>query len=284
MVAMTDSILAFQGVAGAYSHIACQARYPSMQTLPCRSFEDAFEAVRSRKAKLAMIPIENSLGGRVADIHQLLPESGLFIIDEHFQPVHHCLMAPKGSSIETVKRARSHPQALAQCREQLRVLGVEPVTHADTADAARLAAEENDPETGAIASRLAGETYGLSILRERIEDRLGNTTRFVIMSRDRSDPEVGTNCMISFVFQVRSLPAALYKSLGGFATNGVNITKLESYMTDASFSVAQFYAEVEGHPAEKHVDRAMEELQYFSKKVRILGVYPKNSYRRADND
>lgn len=280
---MTDSILAFQGVAGAYSHLACQARFPSMQTLPCRSFEDAFEAVRSRQAKLAMIPIENSLGGRVADIHQLLPESGLFIIDEHFQPVHHCLLAPQGANIDSVKRVRSHPQALAQCREQLRVLGVEPVAHADTADAARLAAEENDPATGAIASRLAGETYGLNILRERIEDRLGNTTRFLVMSRDRSDPQVGTPSMISFVFQVRSLPAALYKSLGGFATNGVNITKLESYMTDASFSVAQFYAEVEGHPADKPVDRAMEELQYFSKKVRILGVYPRNAFRQSDD-
>lgn len=284
MAAMTDSLLAFQGVAGAYSHLACQARFPSMQTLPCRSFEDAFDAVRSGKAKMAMIPIENSLGGRVADIHHLLPESGLFIIDEHFQPVHHCLLAPHGATFETLRRVRSHPQALAQCREQLRVLGVEPIAHADTADAARLAGEEQDIETGAIASRLAGETYDLTVLRERIEDRLGNTTRFLIMSRDRSDPEVGTNSMISFVFQVRSLPASLYKALGGFATNSVNITKLESYMTDDSFSVAQFYAEVEGHPAEKNVDRAMEELQYFSKKVRILGVYPKNDFRRTDSD
>jgi len=278
---MTDSLLAFQGVPGAYSHLACVARFPEMQTLPCHSFEDAFEAVRSRQAKLSMIPIENSLGGRVADIHQLLPGSGLYIIDEHFQPVHHCLLAPHGASIDSLKRVLSHPQALAQCREQLRVLGVEPVDHSDTAGAAQEAAARQDSETGAIASKLAGETYGLNILRERIEDRLGNTTRFVVMSRDRIDPESGTDSMISFIFQTRSQPAALYKALGGFATNGVNITKLESYHVDASFTVAQFYAEVEGHPADKAVDRAIEELQYFSEKVRILGVYPKNDFRAA---
>lgn len=280
-VDMTDSILAFQGVAGAYSHLACQARFPSMQTLSCHSFEDTFEAVRSGNAHLLMIPIENSLGGRVADIHQLLPGSGLFIIDEHFQPVHHCLLAPKGANIEELTRVLSHPQALAQCREQLRVLNIEPVAHTDTADAARLAAQNNDPHTGAIASKLAAETYGLEILRERVEDRLGNTTRFVVMSRNRTDPEVGTESMMSFVFQTRSQPAALYKALGGFATNGVNITKLESYITDASFSVAQFYAEIEGHPADKNVDRAMEELQYFSEKVRILGAYPRNDFRSS---
>jgi len=278
---MTDSLLAFQGVPGAYSHLACVARFPDMETLPCHSFEDAFEAVRSGRAKLSMIPIENSLGGRVADIHQLLPGSGLYIIDEHFQPVHHCLLAPKGASIEGLKRVYSHPQALAQCREQLRVLGVEPIAYSDTAGAAQEAASRQDPETGAIASKLAGETYGLEILRERIEDRLGNTTRFVVMSRDRVDPESGTDSMISFIFQTRSQPAALYKALGGFATNGVNITKLESYHVDANFTVAQFYAEVEGHPADKAVDRAMEELQYFSEKVRILGVYPKNAFRDA---
>jgi len=278
---MTDSLLAFQGVPGAYSHLACVARFPEMETLPCHSFEDAFEAVRSRRAKLSMIPIENSLGGRVADIHQLLPGSGLYIIDEHFQPVHHCLLAPKGASIESLKRVYSHPQALAQCREQLRVLGVEPVAYSDTAGAAQEAAARQDPETGAVASKLAAETYGLEILRERIEDRLGNTTRFVVMSRDRVDPESGTDSMISFIFQTRSQPAALYKALGGFATNGVNITKLESYHVDANFTVAQFYAEVEGHPADKAVDRAMEELQYFSEKVRILGVYPKNAFREA---
>ena len=278
---MTDSKLAFQGVPGAYSHLACQERFPDKEILPCHSFEAAFEAVRAGDASLVMIPIENSLGGRVADIHHLLPESGLFIIDEHFQPVHHCLLAPAGGSIDGLKRVLSHPQALSQCRELIGALGVDPVAHADTAGAASEVADRNDPETGAIASKLAAESYGLSVLRDRVEDRLGNTTRFIIMSRNRRDPDVGVDSMMSFVFQTRSQPAALYKALGGFATNGVNITKLESYITDTSFTVAQFYAEIEGHPAIKNVDRAMEELQYFSEKVRILGVYPKNEFRNS---
>ena len=276
--------IAFQGEPGAYSHLACNEAYPEFEPVPCESFDDAFAAVSDGSASLAMIPIENSLGGRVADMHHLLPESSLYIINEHFHPVQHCLLAPAGATLEGLKRIESHTQALAQCRGLIRELGVEAVHAADTAGAARDVAERGDPTVGAIASKLAGEIYSLQNLRTRIEDRLGNTTRFVVMSRARTEPDPRDGpCMTSLVFQVRSIPASLYKALGGFATNGINITKLESYIVDASFTVAQFYAEIEGHPSDPHVAHAIEELQFFCAKLKILGTYPQHPFRTTNS-
>jgi len=276
------SKIAFQGEPGAYSHLACIEAYRDHEPLACESFEAAFAAVSKGDAGLAMIPIENSLGGRVADIHYLLPESRLYIINEHYQSVQHCLLAPKGAKLSGLRQVESHTQALAQCRGMIQELGLQVLHSADTAGAARAVAERADPSMAAVASSLAAEIYGLDILRSRIEDRLGNTTRFVIMSRTRIEPDLQDGpCMTSFVFQVRSIPAALYKSLGGFATNGINITKLESYIIDASFTVAQFYAEIDGHPAQKHVAQALEELQYFSAKLKILGTYPQHEFRQS---
>ena len=278
-----DNKIAYQGVPGAYSHKACVEAYPDMDPVACESFEDAFAAVADGRARLAMITIENSVGGRVADIHHLLPDSGLYIIDEHFQSVQHQLLAVEGATLETIENVTSHVQALSQCRHLIAELNLKPVQSADTAGAAKQLAESGDQTTAAIASQLAGEIYGLKVLRSRIEDRIGNTTRMVVMSRQRVEPDPSSGpCMTSLVFQVRSVPAALYKSLGGFATNGINITKLESYITDASFTVAQFYAKIEGHPSDRHVDMALDELQYFSAKMKILGTYPANAFRRRD--
>ncbi len=278
-----NPVIAYQGVPGAYSHLASIEVFPDLTPLSCPTFEDAFHAVESGRAGFAMIPIENSLGGRVADIHHLLPESNLYIVGEHFQPVHHNLLAPKGATLETVREARSHTQALAQCRDTLRELRIKAVHAADTAGSAREIAELNDPSVAAIASSLAAETYDLEVLRSRVEDKIGNVTRFVIMSRTRIEPDpLEGPSMSSFVFTVRSVPASLYKSLGGFATNGVNMIKLESYISVADYSVARFYAEIEGHPSEKHVDRALEELQYFTTRVKMLGTYPQNPFRFQD--
>ena len=273
------STIAFQGQPGAYSHLACRSVYPEMAAAPCENFEDAFAAVKEHRAARAMIPIENSLGGRVADIHHLLPDSGLYIVAEHFQRVEHHLLGQAGASLGDIKVVYSHQQALAQCRELIRELGLTAVVRADTAGAAREIAERGDPTEAAIASSLAGETYNLVSLRSRIEDKLGNTTRFVVMSPSRSDPSPQTPSMVSLIFQVRSVPAALYKALGGFATNGINVVKLESYITDSAFTVAQFYAEIEGHVANIQVDRALEELQYYSTMMKVLGVYPVHPYR-----
>jgi len=275
--------IAFQGEPGAYSHLACREACPGFEPVACESFEDAFSAVTRGDAAQAMIPIENSLGGRVADIHYLLPESRLYIVNEHFQSVKHCLLAPRGATLGDLKQVESHTQALAQCRGMIQELGLKVRHSADTAGAARAVAERGDPSVAAIASSLAGEIYALETLRTRIEDRLGNTTRFVIMSRTRVEPDLGDGpCMTSLVFQVRSIPAALYKALGGFATNGINITKLESYIVDASFTVAQFYAEIDGHPSEKHVAQALEELQFFSTKLKLIGTYPQHEFRRTN--
>lgn len=275
--------IAFQGVPGAYSEMACHEAYPRMETVPCASFEDAFAAVASGDTELAMIPIENSLGGRVADIHHLLPDSGLYIVDEHFQSVQHYLLAVHGTRLEDLRSVTSHVQALSQCRHLIAELGLKAVVAADTAGAAAALAESGDRTTAAIASALAGEIYGLNALRARVEDRIGNTTRMVVMSRVRREPDPRDGpCMTSIVFQVRSVPAALYKALGGFATNGINITKLESYITDASFKVAQFYAEFEGHPSDRAVDRAFDELQFYSNKMKILGTYPSHPFRTRD--
>ncbi|HYM33269.1 MAG TPA: prephenate dehydratase [Candidatus Cybelea sp.] len=273
--------IAFQGMPGANSHIACREVYPDLQVMPCRTFDDAFAAVSEGRAALGMIPIENSVAGRVADVHHVLPESGLFIIGEHFLRVRYQLLAPPGATLDTVKRVYSHMQSLSQCRLAIRDLGLQPIDAGDNAGAAKQVAERASKEEAAIAPPLAGEIYGLQVLRSHVEDVLGNTTRFVIMARRPSEPDPNDGpCLTSFVFQVRNVPAALYKALGGFATNGINMVKLESYMTDNSFAATQFYAEIEGHPAHKAVERAMEELQFYSAKLKVLGVYLQAPFRR----
>ena len=276
-----ETRIAFQGAPGAYSHPACREKFPELDAYPCATFEDAFAAVKDGHANLGMIPIENSLAGRVADIHHLLPDSHLYVVGEHFHRVRHQLLAPKGATLESVKQVMSHEQALSQCRGMLRDLGLQPVRRADTAGAAREVAERGDPTEAAIASSLAAEIYGMEVLRSHIEDRLGNTTRFIVMARNRADPDPRSEvkALTSIIFQVRSVPAALYKALGGFATNGINVVKLESYMTDSFFTVAQFYAEIEGHVADPAVERAFDELKYFSTVFRVLGCYPASEYR-----
>ncbi|HUL09399.1 MAG TPA: prephenate dehydratase [Candidatus Acidoferrum sp.] len=274
--------IAFQGESGAYGDLACRTAYPQMATLPCATFEDTFAAVGEGRAAKAMIAIDNSLAGRVADVHHLMPESGLHIVAEHFQRVVHHLLAPKGATLQTLKTVHSHVHALPQCRRLIRELGLKAVVHADTAGAAADVAKLGDPTQAAIASELAGQIYGLVSLRADVADNAHNTTRFVIMQREPFDPDPAAGTVLtSFVFRVRSVPAALYKALGGFATNGVNIVKLESYMIDAWFTVAQFYAEIEGHPDQRSVRLALEELGFFSREVRILGVYPAHSFRRG---
>jgi prephenate dehydratase len=272
--------IAFQGAPGAYSDLACRAVRPEMETLPCRSFEDAFAAVTSGRAGLALIPIENSVAGRVADIHHLLPQSGLHIIGEHYQRVNHHLLALNGARIEGLTHIHSHIHALNQCRALIRELRLEPVVRLDTAGAAAEIAASGDRTQAVIASELAGDIHGLISLRANIEDCEHNTTRFLIMASAPVVPHPKSGpCMASLVFRVRNVPAALYKALGGFATNGVNITKIESYLVGGRFTAAQFYAEVEGHPEHKNVRLALEELDFFSRQVRILGVYPQHSYR-----
>jgi prephenate dehydratase len=281
---MSDPALtiAFQGAPGAYSDLACRTAQPAMATLPCATFEEAFAAVREGRAALAMIPIDNSVAGRVADIHHLLPDSGLHIIGEHFQQVVHHLLAPRGATIAGLKTVHSHVHALPQCRRIIGELGLKAVVHADTAGAAADVAARNDRSESAIASELAGQIYGLASLRADVADLKNNTTRFVVMRREPLDPDPASGPVItSFVFRVRSVPAALYKALGGFATNGVNITKLESYIVDGGFTVAQFYADIDGHPDQRPVRLALEELSFFSREVRILGVYPASPFRRG---
>jgi len=274
--------IAFQGLAGANSDTACRTCYPDMETLPCPSFEDAFAAVAEGKARLAMIPIDNSSAGRVADIHHLIPDSGLHIVAEHFQPIRHQLLGLPGSRRDGLRRVRSHVQALSQCRGYLRARGLEPEIAADTAGAAADLHALGDPAVAAIAPALAAEIYGLEVLDRDINDRPDNTTRFVVMAAEPLHPPLnGEPVVTSFVFRVRSVPAALYKALGGFATNGVNITKLESYIVDGFFTVAQFYADIEGHPDDRLVRLALEELSFFSREVKVLGVYPAHPFRRG---
>ncbi len=278
---MTATI-AFQGLPGAYSDLACRTAYPAMRTLPCNSFETAIEAVREGRAELAMLPCENTLAGRVPDIHHLLPESGLFVVGEHFHRVEHCLLAPKGATIEGLRRAHSHQVALGQVRHFLRQRGLTPVIEADTAGAAQLIAERNSAEDAAIASSLAAQIYGLEILAANVEDAAHNTTRFYVMARRPRTPDwAQADLMTTFVFRVRNVPAALYKALGGFATNGVNMTKLESYMLGGEFTATQFLCDVDGHPEQPGLRRALEELTFFSSEVRVLGVYPAAPFRLA---
>ncbi|MGA0563637.1 prephenate dehydratase [Ancylobacter sp. VNQ12] len=278
----TRRTVVFQGEPGANSHIACREVFPDYEAVPCATFEDAFAALKNGEADLGMIPIENSIAGRVADIHHLMPTSGLTIIGEFFLPLSHQLMAVPGASLATVKTAESHVMALGQCRNMIRKLGLKAVVGVDTAGAARLVAESGDPTRAAIASRLAAEIYGLDIIAENIEDDSHNTTRFIILAREGDwAPADNGPTVTTFVFRVRNVPAALYKALGGFATNGVNMTKLESYQLDGEFFATQFYADVDGHPDDRALKLALEELSFFSKEVRILGVYPAHEYRIA---
>jgi len=263
--------IAFQGAPGANSHIAARQHMPDGLPLPCFSFEDALDAVRDGRAGQAIIPIENSLHGRVADIHFLLPESGLSIVAEHFLRVRHCLL---GAPDERIREALSHPQALGQCRKWLRAEGIRPVAYADTAGAAALVAENPQPGVAAIAPRLAAELYGLHVHAEGIEDADQNVTRFVVLAREPRAVPAGIATMTSFVFEVKSVPAALYKAMGGFATNGVNMTKLESYLHGEFFAAAQFFVDIEGAPGTPAVDRALAELAFHSEWVRMLGTYP----------
>ncbi|GGF68511.1 prephenate dehydratase [Terasakiella brassicae] len=273
-------IIAFQGEHGAYSDLACRMSRPEMTTMPCRTFEDAFSAVRDGKAGLAMIPIENSVAGRVADIHHLLPESGLHIIGEHYQRINHHLLAVPGTKLEDVTEVYSHVHALNQCRDFLKEHKITPIVAVDTAGSAKEIAKSGDTTRAVIASELAGEIYGLTSLAADIEDAEHNTTRFVVMSKDAIVPHPKAGMSVtSFVFRVRNVPAALFKALGGFATNGVNITKLESYIVDGSFVAAQFYADCEGHPDNRNLRLALEELEFFTQTVKILGVYPPHPYR-----
>ncbi len=272
--------IAFQGEPGANSHLAIHEAYPDREALPCATFEDAFAAITAGEADLGMIPIENSLAGRVADIHHLMPDSGLHIVAEHFMPVRHQLLGPRGARLEDVRTVESHVHALGQCRKIIRKLGVRPVVAADTAGSAREVAQAGDKTRAAIASRLAAEIYDLDILAADIEDEAHNTTRFIVLSRESRWAGRDAGAVITtFVFRVRNVPAALYKTLGGFATNGVNMSKLESYMIEGNFFATQFYADVEGHPEDRNLVLALEELAFFSKEMKILGVYPAHPFR-----
>ncbi len=272
--------IAYQGEPGANSHLVCMQHYPEWEALACASFEDVFAAVESGEADLAMIPIDNSIAGRVADIHHFLPTSGLHIIGEHFLRIQFTLMGVPDSTLQTIRTVHSHVHALGQCRKVIRELGLVPVISGDTAGAAREIAELADPTQAAIAPALAAEIYGLTILREDVEDEDHNTTRFVVLSRDPDPAAADAGPVVtSFVFNVRNLPAALYKALGGFATNGVNMTKLESYMVGGEFTATQFLAEVDGHPDDPPLKRAFEELSFFTTDVKVIGVYPADDFR-----
>jgi prephenate dehydratase len=274
--------IAFQGRPGAYSDMACRVAYPGRPTLPCDSFEQTIEAVRSGAAEYGMLPCENSLVGRVPDIHALLPGSGLSIVGEHFQRIEHCLLAVPGATLADLRRVHSHAVALGQVRGTVRDLGLDAVVAADTAGAAQMVAEWNRPAEGAIASALAAEIYGLDVLRANVEDAPHNTTRFYIAANEaaHADPDTA-GLMTTFIFSVRNVPAALYKALGGFATNGVNMTKLESYMVGGAFTATEFMCDVQGHPSQPGLRGALEELQFFSREIRILGVYPQAPFRNV---
>jgi prephenate dehydratase len=281
------NLIAFQGEPGANSDTASRDMYPSMEPLPCPTFEDAFVAVESGKADLAMIPIENTIAGRVADIHYLLPASRLHIVAEYFLPIHFQLMVLPGAKFEGIKSVYSHIHALGQCRKVIRKNRWKPVVAGDTAGAARLVSEEGNPANAALAPSLAAELYHLDIVAEDVEDTDNNVTRFVVLSKEkhwavRTDP--AEKMMTTFVFRVRNVPAALYKGMGGFATNGVNMTKLESYQLGGKFFSTQFYADIEGHPDDANVALALEELGFFSRSVRILGVYKAHPFRATQSE
>jgi prephenate dehydratase len=279
--------ISFQGEPGANSDTACRDMFPDMEPLPCPTFEDAFNAVETGKADLAMIPIENTIAGRVADIHHLLPESKLHIVGEYFLPIHFQLMVLPGVKMEEIKAVYSHIHALGQCRKVIRKHRWKPVVAGDTAGAARLVAQEGVRANAALAPRLAASLYGLEIVAENVEDADHNVTRFIVLSKTqrwakRDDPE--RKMMTTFIFRVRNVPAALYKAMGGFATNGVNMTKLESYQLGGKFFSTLFYADIEGHPEDRNVKLALEELQFFSREVRILGVYETHPFRDTQSE
>ena len=272
--------IAYQGETGANSHVACAEAFPELAPLACATFEDAAWAVKSGKAVYAMIPIENTLAGRVADVHHLLPNAGLYIVGEHFLPIHFQLLAPKGSERSNITDVYSHVHALGQCRQIIRQLEATAHVSGDTAGAARQVAEWNDPTKAALAPRLAADIYGLDILAEDVEDEAHNTTRFVVLSGEPDDAEPDNGpCVTTFIFRVRNVPAALYKAMGGFATNGVNMTKLESYQLGGAFTATMFYADIEGHPSDRNVRLALEELSFFSSELKVLGTYPASPYR-----
>src|ERR1044072_1982953 len=278
---VASNTIAFQGEAGANSDMACRSAFPYMTTLPCPTFETAMAAVQAGKAELAMIPVENSIAGRVADLHSLLPHTRLKIVAEHFQRVEHCLVALPGATLKSLQTAKRQVQALWQCRSFLRKHRFSPLVHGDTAGAAREIAEDGDKSVGAIASSLAARIYDLKVLARNIEDADHNTTRMLVFSRDDAQPDWRTvQCMTAFLFRVKSVPAALYKALGGFATNGINIVKLESYLSGAHFEQGQFYAEVEAPPDQRGLQLAREELLFFSDELKMLGTFPTNPFRR----
>ncbi len=278
---MTKKRIAFQGELGANSHEACMAAFPELEPVPHATFEGAFEAVKSGDCVLGMIPVENSIAGRIADVHHLLPSSGLKIIGERFKPIHFQLLANPGVKLEDLKTVQSMAIALQQCRKMVRRLKLETESVGDTAGAAKLLAERPDPTRAAISPALAADIYSLEILARDIEDEAHNTTRFLVMTADENPtaPPPSVPCVASFSFRVRNIPAALYKALGGFATNGVNMTKLESYTENGVFSATFFYAEVDGRPEGAGLARAFEELRFFSEKFEILGVYPADPFR-----
>ena len=277
---MSKLKIAFQGEPGANSDIAAREVYPDCEPLPCATFEDALAAIQTGKAELGMIPIENSIAGRVADIHHLLPHAKLHIVGEHFLPIRFHLMGVKGATLATIQIVQSHIHALGQCRKIIRKLGLKAEVAADTAGSARQVAEAGDPTRAAIAPRIAAEVYGLDILMEDIEDEKHNTTRFVVLSKYPEYARQGAGKTVTtLMFRVRNIPAALYKAMGGFATNGINMTKLESYMVDGLFAATMFYADVEGHPDDPALRRALDELSYFSKEMKIMGVYPASDFR-----
>ncbi len=273
--------VAYQGEPGANSELACAQMAPDLEPLACQTFEDAFTAVQSGRAELAVIPIENSIAGRVADIHHLLPDSGLFIVGEHFLPIHFQLMALPGTELSRIRRVRSHVHAFGQCRQIMREHGWQAVVADDTAGAAREVSELGDPSLAAFAPRPAAALYGLQVLAEDVEDAHHNTTRFVALSPSPAEPPAGDGPFVTtFVFRVRNVPAALYKALGGFATNGVNMTKLESYQLGGTFFATQFYADVEGHPKDSALSLALEELAFFCVRLEILGTYAASPFRQ----
>lgn len=277
---MTSNTIVYQGEPGSYSHTSCRSVFPGWEAVGCDTFQDCFQMVQDGGASLAMIALENSLAGRVADVHHLLPGSGLSIVGEFFLPIHFQLLAPRGATTETIKTVEAHVMGLGQCRKIIRELKLKGVVAADNAGAARAVAQSGDLTRAAFASDVAAEIYGLDTLRRNVEDEAHNTTRFVILAKDKRVPVRGVQpCITTFVFRVRNVPAALYKTLGGFATNGVNMTKLESYMLEGQFFATMFYADVEGHPDDPGLARALDEMAYYCREFTLLGVYPAHPFR-----
>lgn len=276
---MSKNIIAFQGVSGAHSDLACRKAYPYMNTMACPTFDAVFEAVESGQAELGMIPIENSHAGRVAEVHNILAETNLHIVGEVFQRIEHHLLAPKGTKIEDIKEVRSHPQALMQCKKNIAKLKLEPKPADNTAIAAKIVSELKDSKVAALGSELAAEIYGLEILKRNMEDVSTNMTVFIVIGKEPIDPKPDENVITTLLVTIRNMPAALYKSLGGFATNNVNLVKLESYIPGGRSDNADFFISFQGHPKQRNVQYALEELGFFTKKVKLLGVYPADPER-----